>query len=63
MNKLHILFVYVQREAFSDFSIGFQRMPAYWIIFSYVDIRGATIYRYTGKPRFTRNKYRIAIHF
>ena len=26
-------------------------------------IRGATIYRYTGKPRFTLNKYRIAIHF
>ena len=47
MNKLlirwtHILcsfsirFVLVQREAFSDFLIRFDRMPAYWIYFSYV---------------------------
>ena len=28
-----------------------------------LEARGATIYRYTGKPRFTLNKYRIAIHF
>ena len=49
MNKLPIRKAYVlysfimhfvsfQREAFSDFLIRFQRMPAYWILFSYVGI-------------------------
>ena len=43
-----IRFVQVQREAFSDFYIRFQRMPAYWIYFSYVGIRWLKRYSVTG---------------
>ena len=32
-------------------------------MYNSVYIRGATIYWYTGKPQFTLNKYRMAIHF
>ena len=49
---ISIRFVYVQREAFSEFFIRFQCMSVYLIYLSYVGINWLKCYSVTGPLKF-----------